>query len=156
MGGLGTGIGDLALETGPTSAIYLGPKSYLLHDDGQIVKSALKGFPLKELVSAKKIGHRYTLTDEGGFDYRKEVFDSALKRPITVERESLSTFITGIHSNWGVSTLSRTLSPTGTGKKIGAGGFEYLSPRELGQNKDPTEPTTADPWDFYQDDFGGF
>jgi hypothetical protein len=156
MGTLGHSIGDLALESGPTEAIYLGPKSYLLHRDGEIVKSALKGFPFKELKSATKSGRTYTLTDHGGFDYRVEVFEKALRAPITVERESLSTFITGINSNWAVSTLSRTLSTTGRGKRIGPDGFEYLSPKEMGHNKDPLIQIDEDPWDFYQDEFSGF
>jgi hypothetical protein len=152
MGILGSHIGDLALETGPTEAIYLGPKSYLLHKNKKPIKAALKGFPFNGLINATKHGNAFKISDDEGGDHRYTVFDLALKNPITVERSSLSTFISGINTNWGVTDLIRTLSPTGRGKRIGADCFEYLTPKEMGQNKEPVkERSEVDFWD--QDSF---
>lgn len=138
MIGIGDGLGELALEAGPCEGVYLGPKSYLLHNNGEPVKAALKGFPFKALSSAIYENGGYS-TDKGadGFDLRYEVFETALKRPVTVRRESLATFIEGIGTDWPKIATERTLRPTGRGKRLGAHGWAYQSPGELGFDRTP-------------------
>ncbi len=148
---LGGKIGDLALETGPTSAIYLGPKNYLLHEGGRPIKAALKGNPFNALKNATRSGRSYVIGDEKGFDYRFEIFDRALKAPVTIERDTLSSFISGIDNGWAVTRLRRTLSPTGRGKFIGGDGWHYVTPAQLGYDKEaaaPYDPNDDQWWDF--------
>ena len=140
---LGDSLGELAIESGEEAceAIYLGPKAYVLHRDGEIVKSALKGAPFRSMADATTEStpegtlYRQARNGEPGQDLRLQLFAEAADRGhILVQKEGITSFVSGLKpSGWKRSEMTRTIRPSGSGKTFHkSGAWRYLSPSELG------------------------
>lgn len=157
---LGKNMGELALEAGPCNGYYLGPKAYLLIDrKGEIVKSALKGVPLKsyrdavyDADSKGQLRYRQARSEqrEKGSDLRLDVFVRALKDQAGARclKEGVSSFLSGLSweqhttngktekrakESWGRKELVRTIKPVSKGKTFSPAGnrWSYLTTVEL-------------------------
>lgn len=157
---LGGQLGDLELESGPEACegIYLGPKAYLLIRDGEIVKSALKGVPLRAYehgqVTRDYLSGDYVYAEAAnrghGEDLRIQLFENALHpdRNVFAVKEGITSFTRGVKMRGDVyakETLRRNIRPTSRGKKFGPGpaDYYYLTPREAGK-PEPVEEIKTD------------
>lgn len=129
---IGTGIGQLAIEATGCRGYYLGPKAYLLVDgQGQVVKQALKGIPLRSYARGTIDADglvREARKGEHARDVRLYVFERALSRGKTAcLKDGVSTFLRGAHgyeaadgtrtkSRWGRAPQVREVRCSGRGK----------------------------------------
>lgn len=162
--GLGMELGDLAVEAGPCRGYYVGPKAYLLVDDstGEVVKSALKGAPLKTLKNGVRATQptglpfyraaRRAYGDqkaETGEDLRLRFFQEVLSNPfgMSLQKEGVSSFRQGRARGgvWGKQQLTRHFKPTGRGKTFPDSRFpaawHYLTPSECNRPQPRSYPT---------------
>lgn len=151
---LGVALGDLAYEAGPCRAVYLGPKAYLLIEKstGKIVKSAMKGVPLKNyergtIETRKADGVLFDVVREAkrarpgraaepSHDLRMEVFHRALRGGAHCEKDGITSFLRGLNMNesWKRAPMVRIIRPSGRGKTFHpteASGWAYLSTLEI-------------------------
>lgn len=149
--GLGNELGELAIESGPCTGYYLGPKSYLLvGSDGQVVKSALKGVPLGALregvLERRGDGRamfRQARGKERGEDMREQLFREALASQLgaDVQKEGVATFREGINlGGWKKLVQTRKVKPTGRGRSFDdGGGWRYLARQECADQTEALE-----------------
>ena len=131
---MGSTIGKLSVEATGCTGYYLGPKAYLLVDGaGKVVKSALKGIPLKSYargtVDADGL-FREARAGEAGTDVRVRIFEQALRgEPARCLKDGVSTFLRGAHgfvgadgtrrkSFWGRAPQVREVRTSGRGKSF--------------------------------------
>jgi hypothetical protein len=170
---LGKLLGQWSFEGGPYEGYYLGPKAYLLIDENGVPqKSALKGVPLRSYVNAieaqdergtyireakraapERPGPANTVLPareaEPGRDLRKHVFMQALDGGARCYKDSVTSFLRGIHGvddlkkpkderekqpvKWQRVEVIRTIRPCGRGKAFerDGEGWCYLSTLEM-------------------------
>ena len=119
---LGEELGELASEGGPYDGIYLGPKMYLLHKDGEVVKIASKGVPIDRLVNGARNsdGVYYQVEKGKGEDLRLTFFEEVLKRgSAKILKDGVRSFISGARAAdyHEVKRETRTVQMTYSGRE---------------------------------------
>jgi hypothetical protein len=155
---LGKELGQLALEGGPYTGLFLGPKAYLLLDaDGKVAKQALKGIPLRSyangVLDSKTIFREAERPSpsrpegEKGTDIRLQVFETALRDPRGARclKDGVTSFLRGLGNaeskdpttveHWRRAPFVRDVKPSGRGKvfatEVSAKSWAYLTSLEI-------------------------
>ena len=123
---LGNELGELAFEGGPYSGIFLGPKMYLLHENGKPKKIASKGVPIDRLTRGVVVDGVYQESEASTDDLRLRFFEQVLDSGTArILKDGVRSFVTGAKkADWtDVKKEIRTVRQTWSGRQEVKQGF---------------------------------